>query len=342
MLKRKCCLFLSVGLLACTFYQSSYSCTRVLDAVDGHTVMVGRNMDWYGEMQTNLYVFPRGINHIGSAEKNSLNWKSKYGSIVSASYNAYTSDGMNEKGLAIHLLWLNASDYGQRDSTQAGLSLMLWGQYYLDNFASVNEAVNYTNTHPFQVLPFFLQEKQRWVSLHLAIEDATGDSAIIEYIDGKPKIYHDRAYTILTNDPVYPGQLDHLKNYVGFGGDQPMPGSATPEDRFVRASYYLKYQPSLDSDRSEMKYLNGIMHSAAHPFEPPSQKYPAVAGTIWTVVSDLTHQRYYFKLADSISTVWTDLNKFDLREGASVMQLDLVSHPDISGDVTNQFEAVKK
>lgn len=35
----------------------------------------------------------------------------------------------------------------------------------------------------------------------MVLEDSTGDSAIIEIIDGKMVIHHGREYTVMTNDP---------------------------------------------------------------------------------------------------------------------------------------------
>lgn len=39
-------------------------------------------------------------------------------------------------------------------------------------------------------------------TVHLASEDASGDSAIIEYTKGKPVIHQGRRYQIRTNDPI--------------------------------------------------------------------------------------------------------------------------------------------
>ena len=73
-------------------------------------------------------------------------------------------------------------------------------------------------TTPFQIVVILQQ------ALHLVIEDATGDSAVIEYIDGKAKIYHGREYTVATNSPTFDKQIEHLKEYKMFGGEKPLPG----------------------------------------------------------------------------------------------------------------------
>jgi len=59
--------------------------------------------------------------------------------------------------------------------------------------------------------------------MHLVIGDRAGDSAIIEIINGKPEIYHGRAYRVMTNSPTYDKQLPELKRYQGFGGQKPPP-----------------------------------------------------------------------------------------------------------------------
>ena len=55
--------------------------------------------------------------------ENPAKWTSRHGSLVVTALNAGTPDGMNERGLAVHGLWLNATDYGPRDTTKAGLEV---------------------------------------------------------------------------------------------------------------------------------------------------------------------------------------------------------------------------
>ena len=110
-------------------------------------------MDWLENMQSNLWLFPRGMNREGLAGNNSLTWTSKYGSAIASAYDLASTDGMNEKSLACHMLWLAESDYGIRDENIPGLSISLWLQFFLDSFATVVEAVAYVEDHQFQLLP---------------------------------------------------------------------------------------------------------------------------------------------------------------------------------------------
>lgn len=175
-------LILFLGLFSST--SSVLACTRVLNADNGQAVLVGRTMDWYQNMKTNLIVYPRDIERKGMASVNSLKWTSKYGSIVATVFDAMTTDGMNEKGFAAHILWLDEANCGVRDKKLAGMSVALWAQFYLDNFQSVDEAVRFTEEKSFQLEPLFYPGTQDGINVHLALEDSKGDSAIIEYTDG--------------------------------------------------------------------------------------------------------------------------------------------------------------
>ena len=99
--------------------------------------------------------------------------------------------------MAANLLWLNESDYGKRDEKLPGVSIALWAQYVLDNYSTVAEAVQDAREHNYQIVaatvPMYIPTQGTTItsaSLHLALADKTGDSAIIEYINGKPVIYH--------------------------------------------------------------------------------------------------------------------------------------------------------
>jgi choloylglycine hydrolase len=131
--------FMLLGIIMLTLSMSPQAepCSRVLWSDNGKAVVVGRNMDWVTPMPVNLYALPRGIKRNGMTGKNTLTWTAKYGTVV-----AESSDGMNEKGLAGHMLWLAESEYGAFDPNRPGLSVGLWLQYYLDNFATVKEAVD--------------------------------------------------------------------------------------------------------------------------------------------------------------------------------------------------------
>ena len=193
------------------------ACTRVLWTSNGSPVLVGRNMDWMEDLGTNLWSLPRGVERNGLAGKNSVKWTSKYGSLIATAYEFAACDGINEAGLVVNALWLAESDFGKRDESLPGLSVSLWPQYYLDNFKTVAEAVEVTKSRRYQLVPVTFGEVKKMSStLHLSLSDKSGDSAIIEFVAGKPVIHHGKQYTVMTNSPIYDKQLENAKQYRGW------------------------------------------------------------------------------------------------------------------------------
>jgi len=85
-------------------------------------------MDWKTDIGTNLWILPRGMARTGEVGSNSIKWTSRYGSVIASAYEVSTSDGMNEKGLVVNLLWLVESEYPKPGSNKPGLALSLWAQ----------------------------------------------------------------------------------------------------------------------------------------------------------------------------------------------------------------------
>lgn len=317
------------------------ACTRVLNTAKDNAVMVGRTMDWFEDLKTNLIIYPRGQSHQGAAkEVNGISWVSNYGSVVATAYERLSSDGMNEAGLAAHILWQKEADYGTVDPKKPTLSVVYWMQYYLDNFKSVEEAIQFAQKNPFQLAPIYHPVAKKWMQVHLVLDDASGDSAIIEYIKGQPRIYHNKEYTAVSNDPAYDQQLLNLKNYSVNDGAQTLPGSTKSQDRFVRASYYSKTLPEVTSAKQQLSEVFSVLNNVAQPYSIITEDNPSQNRTIWSVVADLTNKMYYYQSTDNRLLLTVDLNKFNLAKNAPIMLLDLVNHPEYAGDVTAQFVAL--
>ncbi|MFF2275766.1 linear amide C-N hydrolase [Agromyces sp. NPDC058126] len=321
----------SLGLLS----HDGIVCTRVMWEETGQPVIVGRNMDWSQPMGTNLWVMPRGAERVGMGvdDPNPLRWTARYGSVVATAYDAATSDGLNEAGLGAHLLWLAESDFGGRDPRLPALSVSLWTQYFLDRFATVAEAVAAIEAEPFQVRPQGDPNTGKTGTVHLALDDATGDSAIIEFLDGKPSVHHGHEYAVMTNSPPFDQQLTHLQRYAGFGGEEALPGTTEAADRFVRASYYLRRLPPASTPSIAYAALLSVMRNAAQPFGAPDPERPNISMTIWRTLSDLSNRIYAFESSFSPDIVWTHLDGIDFTRSA---RLDL-SAGGLVGDVTDRF-----
>lgn len=152
-------------------------------------------------------------------------------------------------------------------------------------------------------------------TVHVAFEDATGDSAIIEYVDGKPLIHHGREYRVMTNDPPYDQQLALLKkmDFSHPSSDTPLPGNVKPTDRFQRASYFLPMLPEPKSEREAVAGMFAIVRHVSVPFGAPYKGF-GIYNTEYRTVMDLTSKLYFFELTTSPSVLWADLTKFHLAQ----------------------------
>ena len=90
-------LFIVTLLIAGMLTTYTQACTRVVYLGKNGMIVTGRTMDWKEDLKSNIYVFPRGIERAGADKGNTIHWKSKYGSVITAGYDIGTSDGMNEK-----------------------------------------------------------------------------------------------------------------------------------------------------------------------------------------------------------------------------------------------------
>ncbi len=322
---------------------SGDACSRVLWTSQGQPVLVGRNMDWTAKMGTRIYVMPKGMEREGLVQKNPLKWTSKYGSVVATVWDCATSDGVNEAGLNANLLYLAETKYGDRDPSRPGLSVALWAQYFLDNYATVAEAVEAAES--FQVCPFGLihQGEPADAPVHLSLADAKGDSAVIEILDGKTVIHHGPRYTVMTNSPVYDEQLVLLKQYEGLGGKKPIPGTMEAADRFARGAFYLTKLPEKpDSYQEAVAGVLSVIRNMATPLGANDPARPNISATLWRSISDCTNKRYYFELTNMPNVVWIDLDQLNLKHGASVQIFDLASDLEAAGEVSGKFRPAKR
>jgi penicillin V acylase-like amidase (Ntn superfamily) len=320
------------------------ACTRILWNTNDLAVYAGRTMDFPVSTEPMLTVLPRGIAHDGGMfggeridADNPAVWTSKYGSIVTSVYGAGTADGLNEKGVAMHLLYFIPADFGPRDLSKGGLQGALWGQYVLDNAASVEEAIALLDT----VQPLMVAHDGILTTVHLAIEDATGDSAIIEYTAGGAKtVYHDRKYQVMTNDPSFDLQLANFAEYDFTNATRatPIPGNTDAKDRFIRANYYLNWLPEPKNTREAIASVLAIARNVSVPFGAPNREPGSLYNTEYRTAMDLTNGKYFFEFTTAPNVIWMDLAKFDLTEGAPVLLLD-PNNIDLTGDVTGEFAA---
>lgn len=350
----KKCSFLAVAaLLAGSIFAPStaHACTRAMYVGDGGTVITGRSMDWMQDMQTDLWVFPRGMERSGNAGPDSPSWTSKYGSVIASAYSIASADGINEKGLVANMLYLAEAQYGD-DTKNPPISIGLWAQYVLDNYANVNEVVQGLTDKPLRIIAPKLPNGSA-ATLHLSVSDPSGDSAIFEYIDGKLKIHHGKEYRIMTNSPVYDQQLALDTYWNKIGGMAFLPGTNSAADRYVRASFFMravtkKLDTSYIADVPDQSYDHqavaqtlSVMRSVSVPLGIVTPGQPNIASTLWRTVADQSNMVYFFDSSTTPDTFWLPLKDVDFSKTAKPKKLPIAGGHYYSGNAAQYLVEAK-
>ncbi|OAH42681.1 choloylglycine hydrolase [Sphingobium yanoikuyae] len=319
---------------------SADACTRLVYHGANDDVITARSMDWKVDVGTNLWIFPRGIARSGEAGPNSVKWTSRYGSVIATGYDISTTDGMNEAGLTANLLWLVESEYPHFDGKQPGMSIAIWTQYVLDNFATVKAAVDELSKESFVVVTDNIPGEERLGTLHLAISDASGDSAIFEYIKGKLVIHHGPQYPVMTNSPIFDEQLALNAYWKDIGGTTMLPGTNRSADRFARASFYVKAIPKSEDPVTALASVFSVIRNVSVPLGISTPDQPNISSTRWRTVADHKRKLYFFESAMTPNSFWGDLKTIDFAPSAKVRKLDLGPNQTktYSGEVSGQFK----
>jgi choloylglycine hydrolase len=355
-MKRPQCQFL-IALLgslgALTTQGPVAACSRVLYQAKDGTVITGRSMDWGSDMSSNMWVLPRGMKRDGMGGENSIQWESKYGSVIVSGYDISTAEGMNEKGLVTNLLALVESNYGTPPAGKKVICISTWAQYVLDNFETVAEAVASLEKEEFQVQTTIMPTGAA-ANMHLSISDASGDSAIFEYVKGKLVIHHGPQFRVMTNSPAYDKQIaiqEYWKDAGALMGF--LPGTPRAADRFARALVYLdsiptETKPAYISGVPQQKFqfqammsVLSVMRSVGTPLGITIPDQPFTSSSIWRTVSDSTNRVVLFDSAMAPATFWVKLDDLDLKQGAPVKKLELAGGKTYSGNAADKFTETK-
>ncbi len=315
------------------------TCTRAVYLGPEGTIITARSMDWLSDMGSNLWAFPRGMQRDGAAGSRSIRWTSKYGSVITSVFEAGTADGLNDQGLVANLLYLAESEYPQpaANDQRLPLSISVWVQYVLDNYATVAEAVAALRQEPFYVVPVKSPDGHAG-SVHLSMSDSTGDSAILEYIEGKLTIHHGRQYQVMTNSPKFDQQLALNAYWQQIGGLVMLPGTNRSADRFARASFYINAIPKTANRAEAIASVFSVIRNVSVPLGIKTPGQPNISSTLWRTVSDHKNKRYYFDSARSPNVFWVDLADLDLAAGKPALRLTLTGGTFYSGNAASQFK----
>lgn len=317
------------------------ACSHITYTGKNDRIITGRSMDWANPMHTNLWALPAGLKHNGKAGPNSIKWTSKYGSVVAVVFGKVVADGVNTAGLSVSLLYLSQSQYPTLKKDQPNISTLMWAQYILDNFASVDDIVSALKNKSFNVVAPPLPGGYP-SSVHLVATDKTGNNVIIEFVNGKLTIHQGKQYNVVTNNPIYSKQLAQNQYWQSLQGDF-LPGTSKSQDRFARAWYYLHHaNPTSDPNRALAIVLSIIRNVSVPISDGMASNHPNIAPTLWRSAADLKNKTYYFEPTSQPNIFWVNMHDLNLKQGGSVQELDLQKGQIYSGNVADAFKPAQQ
>jgi choloylglycine hydrolase len=264
---------------------------------DGHTLVFGKNYDW--DVEDGLVMTNRpGVTKTARGGKDAATWTSTHASITFNQYGReLPSGGINDRGLAVELMWLDATVYPVPDSRGA-LPTLQWIQYQLDTAESVDDVI----------------ASDRLVRIagggsariHFLVADATGDVAAIEFLAGQMIVHRgkDLPYPVLTNNTY-----EESAEYARTAGRRLGVSTTSSLDRFTRAASH---------ERRARDAEGAVRNAFALLGEVAQGDY-----TQWSIVYDLRERRAYFKTRLSPAVRWLDVDDVAADCTAPVMVIDV-------------------
>jgi len=279
-------------------------------------LVFGRNYDYY----IGYGIVFQNQRHLGKhaffSPPGSLFWISRYASFTSNQFGKeQPTDGMNEAGLVVALMALDATRYPTPDA-RPSIGSLAWIQYQLDTCATVQEVID--NDKRIRISPDSS-------GLHFLVCDALGDVAVIEFLNGSMVVHRgDSLFVPALTNSSYEASVNYLKQHIGFGGNQPIPQSSNSLDRFVRAADRVaNYGPHISAPA--VYYAFSALDSVAQG-----------SFTRWRIVYDVKARAVYYKTRESPEVKMARFDAFDFRCAARPKLLDIDYQG--SGDVTASFE----
>jgi choloylglycine hydrolase len=350
------CFFLFIG-------RDSNACSSFSFISPSDRVIVGKNYDWFaGHGHGGIYVYPRGIQRVsfpsaGGVISNLLwdyqpedpfTWISQYGSVTFTQFGkGMHVSGINEKGLAIEVLQLNETQYPEKNAEVPQVNESQWAEFQLDHFETTQQVIDHVSD---------LGISRTLIGLHYLITDASGNSAVVEFLDGEAKVYSgdELPVTAVTNTP-YSQVLKDYQGRTGFlSGLFNLLKVRTSGYRFNTLAEGLKRE-NIDSSIQHYEtetqthdHLLPEIEAAFHlldavklngsapdaPFEP----------TQWSIVYNVTDKIIHLRTRSNPSLRTIDMDKIDFESLKEVLVLDMDQDDDqpLEGEISGYLKPYTK
>lgn len=243
------------------------------------------------------------------------------------------AEGVNEKGLMGELFYFpDYGTYGKYDpkknaSTISDAQILSWALARFATIAEMEKEIDKINVVAYG---------HGFGAAHFRLADATGRQVVLEYKDGKAKIFENKI-GVITNSPSFDYHMLNLNNYVNvFAGSNQkrevvpgvtlkpfgmgsaslgLPGDVTPVSRFVRAAFYVhtaRKQPTgYDAAMQSFQILNNFDIPVGVEFPDPKLMPDLLSATQWTTAIDLKDMKFYYRTMFNSCIRCIDLKTID-------------------------------
>ena len=260
-------------------------------------VLLAKNFDWHfgsGYLVKNPGGVTRSALPLLGGEP--AMWTSRHGSLTFTQYGAgLPYGGINQRGLAIEMLWLDETVYPAAAPRTIGE--LEWIQYQLDMHATVAEVV--ASPEEFSIRPI-------GGKIHYLLADASGDRALVEFIDGRARVHRSgEGPLVCTNDT-------HTLSKLAFAKLRTMPLDGTSSR--VR---YARLRLGLDAQTASPTVAGAF--AALQAVAERGRRYR----TQWSTVYEIRKGRMHVKPDESRQVFAIDLAALDWSPGSGTTFQDL-------------------
>lgn len=344
--------------------QDSMACTIFrMKAKDG-TITIARSMEFGVNLGYDLIVVPRDRKFFSPSpvSKAGLKWANRFGyvGVASMGMDFGVSDGMNEEGLSVSVLWYESDMQYQSvapaDSNIA-LAQAMYSDWLLGNFSTVDEVQSATS----MIKVFFYSDPVKMkmaLTVHFIVYDAQGGCIVVEYDKGQCNIYHN-PLGIMTNSPSLPWHYTNLRQYVGLENTNPIPvkvgslsfsptghgdgmfgipGDYSPPSRFVRLAMFERFVDRQPDAASNLNLCQHVINTFTIPFgiivdKDPGGNVVSSESTQWVTFRDVTNRILYFKTYENPTLRKIDFNKVDFT-GTTIKRISMYGTTETVVDVS--------
>lgn len=301
---------------------------------NGEASISSRSMDWFGHDEASVVGTGKGVEAVYAATDNAVKGKSKYATLKINSFHGANTDtskagvvaeAMNEAGLEARILYLSRaySAFPEGSAETPDVSALEVPNWATDNFATVAEVIDAIENGKVDIIEGEICNLPTssghghcsQAPVHYQFADKSGDTAIVEFVQGELKVYRGDTANVMSNDPELSVHLEFSAN--GKKSD----GSIHPIDRRLRGKEIIAdmYARDVKDNAAAKNAMKAVANSTFAGYEQldHSLETPNVFPTLWTVHTDRNQGEWVLDRYDTWSAETYNFTMFDVNKAQS-------------------------